>query len=810
ISDPENPQELGFAPSLEGNGSEVLLNGPVAYMTHGKYGVFVYDVSDPYDPVKITEYDTLGSAEKAVIRDGLIYVADMEGGLLVLETLSSKGLDDLPYRLPNSPGLQRRSQRSEARDQTGTGSGEPGTTQISRHSGSGLERPRPISYREDFRSLSPWEARIRSPQTRSEQANKASNQVARPAITGARAQANTCQVNTTADSGSGSLRWCMNQAQSGDTIVFDSAIFPPHDPATILLSSELPQITQGGLTIDASESGVILDGQDLDIAGINIGSDANTIRGLQIHHCGGSGILVLGDWNVIGGDRSIGSGPAGQGNVLSANGGGFSIWEGSHNIITGNLVGTDVTGRFANGNEDQGIAIRGGHNNLIGGYKPGERNIVSANGGPGISLGPSIGGKESSYENRIIGNYVGTDIDGGVALGNGETGIVLGAGPFGNLIEGNVCSGNSGTGINVGDPGTSYNTVVGNIVGLDASGTWALGNASGIAVGDSPPGFNRVGGSLQEDRNIVSGNQGDGILIAGDDYFVLGNYVGTDVTGTQAIGNNTGVFIGQAVHSFVGGTRREERNVISGNSNYGMMVVVSFNNLVLGNYIGVDSSGASALPNQEAVNIEGASRNILQRNVISGNEGGVRIWNDSEHNLLRANRLGVAAEDSLPIPNQWQGIRIESASNQIGGPYPEDGNVIAHNEGGGVEVWTHPGNSILGNSIYGNNGLGIYLEDDGNNSLAAPQITRASPISIQGTTCAGCRVDVFSDEGQQGRVFEGSTLADAAGSFEISFATWLHGPNITCTATDLQGNTSPFSSPAAISFYRRGGRRVPQ
>ena len=71
---------------------------------------------------------------------------------------------------------------------------------------------------------------------------------------------------------------------------------------------------------------------------------------------------------------------------------------------------------------------------------------------------------------------------------------------------------------------------------------------------------------------------------------------------------------------------------------------------------------------------------------------------------------------------------IESASNQIGGPYSGDGNIIAHNDWGGVQVWTHPGNSILGNSIYGNNGGGIQLEDGGNNSLAAPEIMDVIPI----------------------------------------------------------------------------------
>jgi len=804
-SDPEDPHELGFVPSIEGNGREVILDATVAYMTHGKDGIFAYDVSDPHDPFIITEYDTLGSAEKGVIKDDLLYVADGGGGLIVLEALSSKGFDVSHSRALKRSNWRYRSQRRDAQIQNGTWRRRTATERISSSSRGRLQS---IPVGEDPRSFRTRESRSRSPVKRIEQGYENSGRMKRAAFAGLRTQANSCQVTTTADSGSGSLRWCMEQAQSGDSIVFDPAVFPPHDPATILLSGELPQITQGGLTIDASELGVILDGHDLDIAGINIASDANTVRGLQIYHCD-VGFLVFGNWNVIGGDRFVGSGPLGQGNVVSANGDGVYVWEGSHNIITGNLVGTDVTGKHAKGNEDKGIYIRGGHDNLVGGYEPGERNIVSANGGPGIGLGPAIGGQANSYENRIIGNYVGTDIDGGIALGNREFGIIVDLGPFGNLIEGNVCSGNEGTGIVITDPGTSYNKVVGNIIGLDASGTHALGNAhGGIYVGLTSAWFNRVGGSLPEDRNIVSGNHGEGINVAGNHQFVLGNYIGTDITGTQAIGNNTGVFMGLAEHSFVGGTRKEERNVISGNSQQGMMVVWSFNNLVMGNYIGVDSSGSVSLPNQEAVNLELASLNVFQSNLISGNEGGVVIHEGSERNLLRANRVGVAAGDPSAVPNDRQGVLIESASNQIGGPYPGDGNIIAHNNGGGVQVWTESGNTILGNSIYGNNGWGINLADGANGSLAAPEITRAISNTVWGTTCPNCCVDVFSDEDDQGGVYEGSIQADAQGFFEYSSDTRLHGPYITCTATDAEGNTSSFSDPEPLTLHRRPRGRV--
>ena len=91
-------------------------------------------------------------------------------------------------------------------------------------------------------------------------------------------------VFSTADSGNGTLRQCMLNATSGDTIYFDTAVFPPGSPATITISSSLPQINQGDLTIDASNAGVILNGSGTPggTHGFHITSDGNTIKGMQI------------------------------------------------------------------------------------------------------------------------------------------------------------------------------------------------------------------------------------------------------------------------------------------------------------------------------------------------------------------------------------------------------------------------------------------------------------------------------------------------------------------------------------------------
>ncbi|GAI26372.1 unnamed protein product, partial [marine sediment metagenome] len=153
-------------------------------------------------------------------------------------------------------------------------------------------------------------------------------------------------VTSTADAGPGTLRQALLDARSGDTITFDPAVFPPSAPATIYLTSNLPSITQGNLTIDGSNAGVILDGSNISedwVSGLEISSNRNTVQGLQIvNFSSGPGIHLCGGAqnNTIGGDRGIGSGPLGQGNLVGNGEIGINLCDDgtSFNTITGNLI----------------------------------------------------------------------------------------------------------------------------------------------------------------------------------------------------------------------------------------------------------------------------------------------------------------------------------------------------------------------------------------------------------------------------------------------------------------------------------------
>jgi hypothetical protein len=221
----------------------------------------------------------------------------------------------------------------------------------------------------------------------------------------------TIIVTSTAASGPGTLRQALLDAGSGDTITFDPTVFPPEAPVTIFLMNEdadsaLPNITFGNLTIDASDVGVIIDGSYTQgdwVNGLEIYSDRNVILGLQIVNFSGSGIaLCSGSHNMIGGERGLGKGLLGQGNLFSMNGIGIDLCDkGSNNTVMGNIVGTDTTDTYDWGNTKYGIWIENGmtHNTI------GPDNIIAHNGGNGIQITGSNAFGNTITKNSIYDNY---------------------------------------------------------------------------------------------------------------------------------------------------------------------------------------------------------------------------------------------------------------------------------------------------------------------------------------------------------------------------------------------------------------------
>src|SRR5262249_15201486 len=153
----------------------------------------------------------------------------------------------------------------------------------------------------------------------------------------------------------------------------------------------------------------------------------------------------------------------------------------------------------------------------------------------------------------------------------------------------------------------------GNRIGTDAAGLHARPNSFGVFVSGGASG-NTIGGTTVAARNIISGNGDTGVVLSGagtTGNVVAGDYIRTDASGAAALGNrNQGVVInGAASGNTVGGTAAGARNVISANGYRGVWLsgIVTMENLVAGDYIGTDASGLHALPNYFGVYIDGGA-----------------------------------------------------------------------------------------------------------------------------------------------------------------------------------------------------------
>ncbi len=309
-----------------------------------------------------------------------------------------------------------------------------------------------------------------------------------------------------------------------------------------------------------------------------------------------------------------------------------------------------------------------------------------------------------------------------------------------------------------------------------------------------------------------------GVLVLGTRNTVSGNYVGTDATGTQAIPNHQGIHLWEATGTTVGGEVEGSANLISGNGHTGVFVWRGSSNHVVGNLIGTDASGRSRLWNLVPVGIYfDASDNIVEGNVITGEAWGIQLANSTPiDNIIRGNWIGTNAYGD-DLGNGLPGIVLYSGDHTVIGP----GNVIRYNdmegielsylaqdtlvinndislnEGAGIRVFLADSlrNTIRENSIYANGGLGIDLEDGGNADLPAPILTTVDVAAgtVSGTACPYCTVEVFSDDEDEGQWYEATVTADGSGAWSFAKGSPFTATHVTATATDLDGNTSEFS-----------------
>ena len=421
-------------------------------------------------------------------------------------------------------------------------------------------------------------------------------------------------------------------------------------------------------------------------------------------------------------DNTIGGPTATQGNLISGNNAdGIDILDAAStgNVVEGNFIGTNVNGTTPLGNASNGIVLGQvsspfvgvgfASDNVIGGTDPGDRNIISGNGGSGIQIVAGSG-------NQVQGNIIGLDANGTAAVPNTQDGVLIEDGK-GNLIggtddgAGNVISANvldgveitalaltfGGTTLPPADQSATTNVIQGNEIGTDITGTFTDPDGkpnSGDELGNGQEGIlllnlstdpsvvvlaNVIGGADAADgtvdgvdkaRNIISGNLDNGILMEGPNVqnnFVEGNDIGTDESGENALPNiHTGIVL----------------NSISGQAG-----------APSGNQIGGVDAGAGNL----------ISGNGLTRLGPGLATGGVVIAGGASGNFLLGNLIGSDAAGVKPLANVGSGVGIiGAANNTIGGDATGASNTIGATIADGVNVDSGAGVLISGSTATNN------------------------------------------------------------------------------------------------------------
>lgn len=495
---------------------------------------------------------------------------------------------------------------------------------------------------------------------------------------------------------------------------------PGTGPFTISPATSLPAISEAVTMNGTTQPGyagtplVVVDGTNAPGRGLLITGGSTVVKGLKIANFSEEGIrLIQGKKNFIhanhftgnrrgllldSASNAIGGSKPGLGNTFEGNREyGVIIISAlaKNNLVAGNTI-AGATGNVTL--PSVGILIEDATANIIGGSVAEARNVVS-----GCADGIRLTGP-GTMRNLVQGNYIGTDATGEIARPN-DYGVVIADNASRNFIGAvksgsrNVISGNHEVGVYFGD--ASDNKVYNNFIGLNAAGDVALPNKTGVHILGG--GGNWIGGPKVVfvkngpqvlAGNVISGNLREGILISEntpdlpkEENIVQGNYIGLGGDGSLAVPNFNGLLLEGTDGNIIGGLRKGEGNIISGNTNAAILLLGSNENTLQGNTIGVDVFG-------------------------------------------------------IPAPNLGGGISLSngSSSNLIGGTVKGSANTIAHNgaeglETGGIVIYGDERspilNSILQNSIHSNTGLGIDLlggaigvlpNDTGDGDMGANQL----------------------------------------------------------------------------------------
>ena len=341
---------------------------------------------------------------------------------------------------------------------------------------------------------------------------------------------------------------------------------------------------------------------------------------------------------------------------------------------------------------------------------------------------------------------------GGIAINGGADTVVGGT----DQGAGNVIANNQGNGLRVSGTSATGTRIIGNLIGTDPYDTEGIGNTIGVSLIEAGP--TEIGGTTPEERNLISGNRNSGVWVSkGGPHQIWGNWIGTDSTGTGALGNDdVGVWVDWSANVQIGCAEAGCGNVICANGKEGIGLNIADGATIQGNLIGIGADGITPLGNgtsflsrEEHQNDEGIQ--ILsgdsiriggsepgQGNHIGANGTGIRlIFTGSVHAarpdglVIQGNVIGSDLWYRPELGNAQYGIALRNLGGTlIGGDSPGAGNVIGANGLDGLWVSTSdPGTLAVEGNFIGTDRAGLDSLANGGHGI---RVQRSGVITVRG------------------------------------------------------------------------------
>jgi parallel beta-helix repeat protein len=465
-------------------------------------------------------------------------------------------------------------------------------------------------------------------------------------------------------------------------------------------------------------------------------------------------------------------------NVISGNGGnGVGLYGSNGNIIAQNYIGTNPAGTAPIPNGRNGILLTGGSSrNLIGGQAAGANNPTGTKGAttPVFVVPPQgnlISGNrmngvlvaDSSVNNTLSGNFIGTNRQGDAAIGNRLDGVRILRSNRNSLIGCtfqqnpfvfyNVVSGNGLNGVEV--ESSDDVTIQGNFMGVSANnGALVPNGIDGLVVSGSSR--NLQAGGVIPLGSVISGNRRNGIFVQGTvtGLVSFNNFCGGFAFGGAAPNGADGILI-----TSTGGNNLVRTCILSGNNGNGLEIGGDASGVqVEDTACGTNTAIHEAMPNQgSGVLISGTAHNnylgglqpsVEMRTHFAGNMGyGVAVIGQAHDNFIYNSSIGVGFSftNDTPqpaIPNQSGGIYLGpgTSNTTIGGTNPILQDNISSNIGAGISIDTSTGNLITGDQILQNSQFGIFATGacDGtnisSNTISGNGSSSSDDVNISGAT----------------------------------------------------------------------------